>query len=600
MLLPPSVYPGGTLTLSVADVADPEGDPVTVDYYHEINGVPGIQPLEDRYLGASGNPDDAYAVPGDLPQSVAADEVHTYYAVAGDGNATGPIVTGHTLVLARPMSATPAITYDSDVLTLIVPVADLPPERQAYVKFFRETNGLPDLQEEGGDDFLGDDTTRDNPDGPVAEYSRSFATHGTAAESRLYYAIVQLPDFKQYVAAIAHPFGGTSDRPQDPYEPNHEPSQAAVLTVSTERVVNGLVLNGAEYYRVQATGPGRLDVELTFPDPTLNSDMLVEILDSSFEHKVVASSVPPDWLPGLPVPPGPRVASVPVAAGDEYYVRVRSALGDSRPGYGLSLTRTGPAAVILRQPAYKNSALDGYNATPGAVGDGAVDFSHEIAYTPSFDASPRFATGYDKGINAIVIDVSGLPAGGALSTSDFDFRVGTGGDPAAWRAAPAPTAITVRRGAGFLGTDRVALTWPDRSITNTWLQVTMKPTAATGLDVPDVFRFGNLVGDTGDYNLRRPSFWYRAEVDAWDLVGVRRHFTADTGPDGVTNPYDVNRDGAINRADLLLAQRNLRRSIGHVAPLEPAAVAAPAAAPRPPARSRPVTRTAFGETSILA
>jgi hypothetical protein len=298
------------------------------------------------------------------------------------------------------------------------------------------------------------------------------------------------------------------------------------------------------------------------------------------------------------LPSGPKIVSVPSKRGEGFYIRVWSPAGDTRPGYGLRITRTGPAAVVQRQPAYKNSALDGHDATPGVVADGAVDFSREVAYTPWFDASPRFATGYDKGINAIVVDVSGLPAGETLSASDFDFRVGTSGDPATWRAAPAPSGVTVRRGAGFLGTDRVAITWPDRSITNTWLQVTMKPTAATGLDVPDVFRFGNLVGDTGDYNLRRPSFWYRAEVDAWDLVGVRRHFTADTGPDAVTNPYDINHDGAINQSDLLLAQRNVRRSLGQVAPLEPPAIAATPA--RSPARSRPVTRAAFGETSILA
>jgi hypothetical protein len=608
MLVPPSVYPGGTLTLNVTDVVDPEGDPITVDYYHEINGVPGIQPLEDRYLGGSGDAGASYAVLADLPQVVAADERHTYYAVATDGQSRGNVVSAGTLVLARPMSATPAVTYDSDVLTLIVPVPDLPPEQQASVKFFRETNGMPELQEEGGDEFLGADGTRDNPSGAVAEYSRTLSTLGTAPESRLYYAVVQLPGFQQYVAAIAHPFGGKSDRPQDPYEPNHEPSQAAPLTVSTERVVGGLVLNGVEYYRVTASGPGRLDVELTFPDPTLNSDMLVEILDSSVEHKVVATSVPPDWLPGLPMPPGPRVASVPVAAGDEYYFRVRSALGDSRPDYGLRLTRTGPAAVLSRQTAYKNSALDGRNATPGVVADASLDFTREVAFTPVLDATPRFVNGYDKGINAVVIDVSGLPAAGAagenISASDFEFRAGTGGDPTTWRLAPAPNGLSVRRGAGLLGSDRVALTWPDRSMTNTWLQVTVKATAATGLDVPDVFWFGNLVGDTGDPNGPHPHFSTPLQVNAWDLADVRRNFKADTAPDPIANPYDHNRDGAIDALDLALTRRNLRRSLAPVNPPAPPAVTVARTAAGVPARTayrpRSITRAVFGDAPVLA
>ena len=67
-----------------------------------------------------------------------------------------------------------------------------------------------------------------------------------------------------------------------------------------------------------------------------------------------------------------------------------------------------------------------------------------------------------------------------------------------------------RHGVG--GSGRVTITWADGAIRNEWLQVTVNPTAVTGLTAPDVFYFGNLVGDTGDAAL---------SVDAADVLATR-------------------------------------------------------------------------------
>jgi len=57
-----------------------------------------------------------------------------------------------------------------------------------------------------------------------------------------------------------------------------------------------------------------------------------------------------------------------------------------------------------------------------------------------------------------MVDVANL--GAAPTADDFVFRAGRGGDPSAWALAATP-AISVRRGAGTSGTDRVSFTWPD-------------------------------------------------------------------------------------------------------------------------------------------
>src|SRR5260370_6117532 len=94
-------------------------------------------------------------------------------------------------------------------------------------------------------------------------------------------------------------------------------------------------------------------------------------------------------------------------------------------------------------------------------------------------------SGSALGINGIMIDVSNLPAG-TPTASDFTFKIGNDNNPAAWALAPIPT-ISVRRGAGTGGSDRIELIWPDNAIQNTWLQVTMLTDAAPTLAAPDVF-----------------------------------------------------------------------------------------------------------------
>jgi len=132
--------------------------------------------------------------------------------------------------------------------------------------------------------------------------------------------------------------------------------------------------------------------------------------------------------------------------------------------------------------------------------------------------------------------------------------------------APAPT-ITVRPGAGVGHSNRLELVWADGAIKNGWVQVTVKAGGNTGLASPDVFYFGNFVGDVGD----TPN---GAAVNAVDVAAVRRNVSSRSVP--LTNRYDLNKDGRVNNADVLIVRSaETRRSQPLItAPPAPAAPAA--------------------------
>jgi len=236
------------------------------------------------------------------------------------------------------------------------------------------------------------------------------------------------------------------------------------------------------------------------------------------------------------------------------------------------------SAVAARHLFYNNSAFDLQDSAAGPADDAALAGKTPLLAAPGA-AGARVAvlgtssfdnvTSYAKGINGVMIDVGGAPLQRQWTADDFAFRVGRGGDPAAWESAPAPVAITVRPGAGEGGTDRVSLVWPDGAIRNTWLQVTVLATADTGLSAPDVFYFGNLVGETG------ARAGAGAAVSALDLWRTRRNFSAAV--ESAQSLFDHNHDGRVDILDLAIVRANVSRTLAPlVVPATPAESKAPA------------------------
>jgi hypothetical protein len=157
------------------------------------------------------------------------------------------------------------------------------------------------------------------------------------------------------------------------------------------------------------------------------------------------------------------------------------------------------ATIVARQVFYNNSGFDGSNGTAASPKDDAAIATDKQVLIGGQNQSPTFAniTSYSRGINGVMVDILGLP--GTPSAADFNFAVGTLGS--GFVTAPAPTSVTVRRGAGTLESDRVTIIWPDGAIKNQWLRTQILSSEATGLP-PNAgsqqFFVGNLVGETGD------------------------------------------------------------------------------------------------------
>jgi hypothetical protein len=157
--------------------------------------------------------------------------------------------------------------------------------------------------------------------------------------------------------------------------------------------------------------------------------------------------------------------------------------------------------------------------------------------------------------------------------ADFTFKAGgkrTGGSPpGAWTTAPPPASVTVRRGAGVGGADRVVLIWSDKSIRNQWLQVTVNATPNTMLAAPDVFYFGSLIGETA-------AGLVPLQVSPVDVKQTRHALRTRTA--AITHPADHNRDGRVDARDVNAARSNLLRSIAVLTSASTSGAGAPVSA----------------------
>ena len=102
-----------------------------------------------------------------------------------------------------------------------------------------------------------------------------------------------------------------------------------------------------------------------------------------------------------------------------------------------------------------------------------------------------------QGINGVGFDIQDLANPGSLSASDFDFQISPTGSfdegahpPSGWVSAPVPSSVTVTPGTP----SRVLVQWPNFSIMNQWLRVTVKANTQTGLATPQASIWGTCWG----------------------------------------------------------------------------------------------------------
>lgn len=217
-----------------------------------------------------------------------------------------------------------------------------------------------------------------------------------------------------------------------------------------------------------------------------------------------------------------------------------------------------PASVVDSFVYYRNSSFDGAGIMA------ALDHYKQLA-RESFEPQ---TLGVDnlinssRGINGLVFNILNLPAD-SLENSDFHVQVSPTGvfnelasTPKSWELAPDPENIVVVKDEQS-GISQVNVQWPDDSIVNRWLRITIHANENTGLEEPAVYYIGHLHGKSTNWLINyggwNPSGVY--EVHSVDLLAIR----AEVGQNvEAGNVFDINKDGVISFQDIMA----MRDSVG--------------------------------------
>ena len=225
-----------------------------------------------------------------------------------------------------------------------------------------------------------------------------------------------------------------------------------------------------------------------------------------------------------------------------------------------------------RSVFYNNATGDNLGSEGAA--NNAIDSSKSVLRTPGATSTFANYTNYSRGLNGLIVDIAGLPAtvtdAQMLASLQFaHWNAISAGGFAALPVAAVPT-VTILSNNGVGGSARVKITFPDNTVQNTWLRVTVLANTTTGLAANDVFYFGNVIGDVNVGNTAT-----RLRVNATDTGAVRSNQSTAANSASVTNIFDVNRDGRVNATDTGIVRSN-QQTAGIVAPLTIPAGAPPA------------------------
>jgi hypothetical protein len=534
---PTSVTTGGSTTLTATNVTEAGGaGTITgVNFCRESNGAAGLQTASDTFVGAGVLNGTAWTFSASTSGLTAG--AYTYYAVATDAAAaTGAAVPSILTVTGVPMigtlSAAPATVISGSPTTLTAVNVNATGGSIMDVKFYLDSNGVPGLQTDtdtligsgaaNGTTWTIDTSTQNLAPGAYTFYAIATDGNGVISTAASTSLVVTGP-----------PIIGSLNIAPNPVNVG----ASTTLTAADVGEIGGTI-SSVDFY-LESNGTDGLQI---------GSDVFVGTgIQNGTTWTFTTSTL------GLP-------------AGTYAYYGVatdansNTSVVQTAP---LTVVEPLPATIVARQLFYNNSVLDGDDPAANAADDNAI----------AADKSPLLAgqsnpigsvSGYALGINGLMIDAANLANADALTVNDFEFRIGATGDPATWTLAPAPTMLTVRQGAGIGGSDRITLVWPDHSIIGTWLQVTFKADAQTGLAQNDVFYFGSLPGDAnGD-----------GHVDFADLVTNAQHYGATTG--ATLADGDFNGDGMVDFTDLVTLAQQYNTSLATPDLSTPPPQAAPA------------------------
>jgi subtilisin-like proprotein convertase family protein len=328
-------------------------------------------------------------------------------------------------------------------------------------------------------------------------------------------------------------FTGFDNNPGDNLEQNDAFPQATDLgTIGTAGFVDLSIhrQSDVDFFRFNAQASSEAQIDLGFLHDDGNIDFIV--YDNNQQEIARADSVTNN-----------ESLTVPVVGGELYFIQVFG-VNNQTNEYSFDIQVPALDAVITeRQVYYGGSSFIGADAIDGV----AID---KQFLQPGETATFANYTSYTLGINGLILEVDDLNGTPTVDNIGdyFEFTIGNDDTPDSWAAAPAPIDVEFVTDFNGSGTDRVVLTWADNAIQNTWLETTVLAGPTTGLAAPDVFYFGNAIGETGNDS-------GNTRVNLTDVGLTRSNQSGFTAAE-IDNNYDFDRSGRVNLVDVAIARTN--------------------------------------------
>lgn len=224
--------------------------------------------------------------------------------------------------------------------------------------------------------------------------------------------------------------------------------------------------------------------------------------------------------------------------------------GADAPELVVSVVAAPPTpAVVDRRVFYNDTVWDGVDPGLNPDDDLAIAPDKAALLPGQIAGFANYVTG-PAGLTGLMIDLADLADPNSLSPDDFAFRTGRDTDLASWpQEGPVPTDFDVRLVGGVY---RVLFAFAPGAVFDEWLEVKVLDTPATGLAAADTFFFGSVPGDTGNALLD-------TVVDLADAQGLAANLRPSDASIG--NPYDLNRDGAVDSDDMIVLAANATNQV---------------------------------------
>ena len=314
---------------------------------------------------------------------------------------------------------------------------------------------------------------------------------------------------------------------------------------------------------------GMLDNSPVAVGATLNEVLVLRDASNTVIDQVNYDDDGTDWPAPASGNGGPSIALARSQSGNDTgrnwirsAVGVRDAVAPTGTVFTSGIVDVGSPGRMPRLNSSVESRGLFYN---NSTGNGGNAFATDKVPLVSGVSSFANYTNYELGLTGVAVDVIGLSLTitPAQMLENLVLRQWNGIDTAGFVALPTdanPTVLVTPRG-GTGGSDRVGITFRDRTLRNTWLRIEVLANAVTGLATRDTFYFGNVVGEVNVGNTTD-----RLRVNAQDTGAIRDNQSTEPGSALVTNIYDLNRDGRVNAQDTSILRSN-QETEGIVAPL---------------------------------